>query len=91
MRDVLPAIERRMVGDFPDRLREWQAAVEFDKIAKKRWQDDLREAQEKKKPLPPMPLPTAPDIAPEKPRLRQHDVTIEQTGAILASAAPKAW
>ena len=40
MRDVLPTIERRMVGDYPDRLREWQAAVEFDKIAKKRWKDE---------------------------------------------------
>jgi hypothetical protein len=89
MRDVLPTIERRMVGDFPDRLREWQAAVEFDKVAKKRWLDDFRTAQENKKPLPPMPMRTAPDIAPEKPRLRQHDVTIEQTGAILATAAPK--
>ena len=57
LRDVLPEIERRMVGDFPDRLRDWQAAVEFDKIKKKRWQDDLREAQENKRPLPPMPAP----------------------------------
>jgi Protein of unknown function (DUF3987) len=89
MRDVLPEIERRMVGDYPDRLREWQAAVEFDKIARKRWQDDLRTAQENKKPLPPMPMPVASDIAPEKPRLRQHDVTIEQVAAILATAAPK--
>jgi Protein of unknown function (DUF3987) len=70
MRDVLPTIERRMVGDYPDRLHEWQAAVEFDKIAKKRWKDEFREAQEKKNPLPPIPKPTAPEIAPEKPRLR---------------------
>jgi hypothetical protein len=89
MRDVLPEIERRMVGDYPERLRDWLAAVEFDKIAKKRWQDALSEALKNKKPLPPMPLPSASDIAPEKPRLRQHDVTIEQTGAILAIAAPK--
>jgi hypothetical protein len=89
LRDVLPEIERRMVGDYPDRLREWQAAAEFDKIAKKRWQDDLRTAQENKKPLPPMPRPVASDIAPEKPRLRQHDVTIEQVAVILAVAAPK--
>ena len=82
-------IERRMVGDYPDRLREWQAAVEFDKIAKKRWQDDLRTAQENKKPLPPMPIPVAQSVAPEKPRLRQHDTTIEQVGAILATASPK--
>jgi hypothetical protein len=89
LRDVLRGIERRMVGDYPDRLREWQSAAEFDKITMKRWQVDLREAQEKKKPLPPMPLPTASDIAPEKPRLCQHDVTIEQVGALLATAAPK--
>jgi hypothetical protein len=89
MRDVLPTIERRMVGDYPDRLREWQSAVEFDKIAKKRWQDDLRTAQENQKPLPLMPLPVASALAPEKPRLRQHDTTIEQVGAILATAAPK--
>jgi Protein of unknown function (DUF3987) len=89
MRDVLPPIERQMVGDYSDRLREWQSAVEFDKITKKRWVDDLRDAQEKKKPLPPMPVPVAAAYAPEKPRLRQHDTTIEQVGAILATAAPK--
>ena len=89
MRGVLPEIERRMGGDYPDRLRDWQAAVEFDKIAMKRWKDEFREAQEKKKPLPPIPKSMAPDIAPEKPRLRQHDITIEQAGAVLATAAPK--
>ena len=89
MRDVLPEIERRMIGDYPDRLYEWQAAVEFDKIAMKRWKDEFREAQEKKKPMPPMPKPTVSDVAPEKPRLRQHDVTIEQAGAVLSTAAPK--
>ena len=89
LRDVLPTIERNMVGDYPDRLREWAAAVEFDKVVKKRWQEDLRKAQENKTPLPPMPLPVAAEIAPEKPRLRQHDTTIEQVAAILATAAPK--
>jgi hypothetical protein len=89
LRDVLPEIERRMIGDYPDRLRDWQAAVEFDKIAKKRWQDDLQKAHDAKKPLPPMPTPTVSEFPPEKPRLRQHDVTIEQVGVILAVAAPK--
>jgi Protein of unknown function (DUF3987) len=89
MRDVLPEIERRMIGDYPDRLYEWQAAVEFDKIAMKRWKDEFRQAQEKKTPLPLMPKPTVSDVAPEKPRLCQHDVTIEQAGAVLSTAAPK--
>ena len=73
MRGVLPTIERQMIGDYPDRLYEWQAAVEFDKIAMKRWKDGFREAQEKKTPLPLMPKPTVSDVSPEKPRLRQHD------------------
>jgi hypothetical protein len=89
MRDVLPRIERRMIGDFDDRRSEWQAAVEFDKAAKKRWKRELAEAQEEGTPPPPMPKPTASDIAPEKPPLRQHDVTIEQVAAILATSAPK--
>jgi Protein of unknown function (DUF3987) len=29
MRDVLPEIERRMLADFPDRLREWRAGIEL--------------------------------------------------------------
>src|SRR5882672_4899806 len=33
MRDVLPEIERPMLADFPERLREWRAAVEFEKAA----------------------------------------------------------
>jgi hypothetical protein len=89
MRNVLPTLERRMIGDFPDRLREWQAASEFDKVALKRWKEELREAQEKRKPLPAMPKPTVSDVAPERPRLIQHDTTIEQIGTILHSAAPK--
>jgi hypothetical protein len=89
MRDVLPAIEQRMIGDFPDRLADWQAASEADKVTLKRWKDELRKAQEKKTPLPPMPKPTVSDVAPEMPRLCQHDTTIEQIGMILATAAPK--
>ncbi len=47
MRDVLPEIERRMLADFPDRLREWRAAVEFAKAADEGWQRDVREAQKR--------------------------------------------
>src|SRR5262249_11902908 len=39
--------------------------------------------------LPQIPEPTAPNIEPQRPRLRQHDTTIEQVAAILATAAPK--
>jgi hypothetical protein len=91
MRDVLPEIEHRMLGDFPERLRDWQQAAAFDKAAMKRWEEELRAAQKAAGPakMPPMPVPTVPDIAPERPRLCQHDVTIEQIAALLATAAPK--
>jgi len=36
-----------------------------------------------------MPTPTASDIEPQRPRLRQNDTTIEQVAAVLAVAAPK--
>ena len=88
-RDVLPVLESRMVGDFPERLREWQASTEADKAAKKHWVERVRQAQEDGKIIPPPPRPTVSDVAPERPRLRQHDVTIEQIAVILATAAPK--
>jgi hypothetical protein len=90
-RDVLPVIERRMIGDFPDRLAEWQASSENDKIIKKKWEKDCYAALKANpnQPLPPMPQPTVSEFPPDKPRLMQHDVTIEQLAAILATAAPK--
>jgi hypothetical protein len=89
MRDVLPTIERRMIGDFPDRLRDWHAAAEADKAAKQQWKEDCKKARKDKKPPPPMPKLVAAENAPEKPRLRQHDTTIEQIGALLSCTAPK--
>ena len=89
LRDVLPPIERNMVGDFPDRLSDWHGAVEADKAAKQQWKEDRKKAAKEKKPLPPMPKPLAAEAAPEKPRLRQHDTTVEQVAALLSSSAPK--
>jgi hypothetical protein len=87
-RDVLPAIERKMRADYPDRLREWRASSEISKAAEERWKSEVRDAL--KRGVPP-PLP--PDISaaqePQSPRLRQHDVTIEKVASILAAAAPK--
>jgi hypothetical protein len=87
-RDVLPEIERRMAANFPDRLREWRAASEFDRAAEKRWEDEVRHAQKRgtSAPLPPR-HEAGPE--PQEPRLRQHDVTIERVATLLATAAPK--
>jgi hypothetical protein len=88
MRDVLPEIERRMVADFPDRLREWRASVEFAKAADEKWQKEVRDAQQRGAPPPLPPVGTA-GPEPQSPRLRQNDVTVERVATLLATAAPK--
>jgi len=88
VRDVLPEIERRMLADFPDRLREWRAAAEPHRAAEETWKAEVRTAQKTNKapPLPPVALETT---EPQAPRLRQHDVTIERVATLLATTAPK--
>ena len=88
MREVLPEIERRMLADFPDRLRAWHAGILLHKAACRRWQHAPRDAAgEGGSGLVPSLVITPP--APQMPRLRQHDVTIEKVAELLAQAAPK--
>ena len=88
MRDVLPEIERRMLGDFPDRLKEWRAAAEIHKAKLADWEKDIKAAHKSGSP-PPMPPADATGPEPQAPRLRQTDVTIERVAGLLATAAPK--
>src|SRR5215470_7407337 len=88
MRDVLPEIERRMLADFPDRLREWGARAELARAARERWRRELRGAAECGGPMLPGPDIVAP-LEPQAPKLKQHDVTIEKLAELLANAAPK--
>ena len=57
-------------------------------VAEESWKAEVRTAQKANKapPLPPAALQTS---EPEKPRLRQHDVTIERVATLLATTAPK--
>lgn len=87
MRDVLPAIEARMMGDFPDRLKEWKAKAEAAKAAIENWQKDVRKAVEGGYAPPHAPAEAEPE--PQAPRLRQNDVTVERVATLLAYAAPK--
>jgi hypothetical protein len=88
LRDVLPEIERRMVADFPDRLREWRASVEFERAAQKEWEEGVRAAQRRGAPAPLPPVATT-GPEPQSPRLRQNDVAIEKVASLLATAACK--
>jgi hypothetical protein len=90
LRDVLPELERRMIGDFPERHQEWRAAVAADKAAMKQWEREQHEALKAgKSPRMLMPKLTASDIEPKAPCLRQYDITIEEVASVLATAAPK--
>jgi hypothetical protein len=88
LRDVLPEIERRMIADYPDRLREWRASFEFGKAAAERWRNEVRDAEKKGAAAPLPPMATA-GPEPQSPRLRQNDVTIERVATLLATAAAK--
>ena len=87
IRDVLPAIEARMMAGFPDRLQEWRAKAEAAKAAIEAWQKDVRTAVKGGYAPPTAPAECEPE--PQAPRLRQSDVTIERVATLLAHAAPK--
>lgn len=86
--EVLPEIERRMLADFPDRLREWAFTTELGQAATQRWRRELREAERRGAPIPSLPSVFA-AAEPQAPRLRQNDVTIEKVAELLDAAAPK--
>ena len=88
MRDVLPEIERRMAGDFPERLRAWQAGTEARKAAMEAWAQDVRAAR-KSGHAPPLPPESADPPEPQEPRVRVSDVTVERVATLLARAAPR--
>jgi hypothetical protein len=86
-RDVLPEIERRMCADFPAQWCDWKIAMEASSMEMGKWKADMRTARERGE--PPLPPPEDGPPAPQKPRLRQSDVTIERVASLLATAAPK--
>ena len=87
-RDVLPEVESRMMGDYPDRLQMWRAENEAAKAREERWKRDVENATKSGHP-PPMPPKALETSEPQAPRLRQNDVTIERVATLLATAAPK--
>lgn len=85
---VLPAIERRMLGDYPERHQQWKAAAALHEAATERWKGEVKTADKKGVPPPRPPQGDAP-VEPQAPRLKQSDVTIERVATLLASASPK--
>lgn len=88
-RHVLPPMEARMIGDFPDRLQEYQAKKEIADARYEAWKRNLRDAVKGGREPPPPPSDVLDETEPMAPRLMQSDATIEKVAALLASAAPK--
>ena len=86
-RHVMPEIERKMAIDFPDQLREAQAAIEIAKAKHENWKSEVRSAIKASK-TPPQPPPPVRE-EPIAPRLVLSDITIERVAVLLARAAPK--
>jgi hypothetical protein len=89
LRDVLPKLEQRMQGDYPDRLREWKDEVLHVAARQKNWQSAVRVAQRSGAPPPPPSPERVLPPEPQAPRLLQIDVTIEKLAMLLATACPK--
>lgn len=88
LRSILPTLEQKMLGDFPDRLADWRAQAEIGKARMEQWQRDVREAAKQEAPPPSAPV-DCDKPEPQAPRLVMADVTIEKVAAVLAEAAPK--
>ena len=85
---VLPELERKMLGDFPDRLAEWRTKAAAAKAAQHKWEKDLHTAKNNNA-APPLPPPTLEEEEPQAPRIVMSDVTIENVASLLAKSAPK--
>lgn len=88
LRQVLPELERRALGDYPSRLAAWRTQAEDGKARIEQWQRDVREAQRKGETPPAYPKDAEPP-QPMAPVLTMSDATIEKVASTLASASPK--
>jgi hypothetical protein len=86
---VVPELELHMVGDFPDRHRDWLTVAGLAKAKEAQWSASLAAALKKGDPPPSRPADLDPGPEPQMPRLRRGDVTIEKVAELLAYSAPK--
>lgn len=89
LRDVLPILEGRMTGDFPDRHREWEAAAAAATARREAWEKEVRSAIKMGNSPPQPPEGSEAPPEPQMPRLRFNDATIEKVALLLANSAPK--
>jgi hypothetical protein len=88
LRDVLPRIEEEMRRDFPERRREWEAAVASAKARRDDWEMAVAKDKSGDTPPPP-PADSEEPPEPQPPCLRMNDTTIEAVALQLANGSPK--
>jgi hypothetical protein len=85
LQKVLPVLERRAEGDFPEREAEWKAAVELEKEEERAWKGAVKTALKTGSPLPKAPNKSA-GPPPQKPALREVDIGHEKLAVVLSGA-----
>ena len=88
LRDVLPEIERRMLGDFPNDSWSGVPTSRCTRLDRNSWKADVREAQRRNHAAPMPPAEMLPP-EPQAPRLRQNDVTVPKLAVLLGTTASK--
>jgi hypothetical protein len=88
-RRIVPELDRRMAGDFPQRHAEWKAAAEIAEAQDVERRERIKRALKSGKAIPEPEAYPEPGEEPQQPRLTMGDVTHEKAAAVLATAAPK--
>ena len=80
----LREIERDNADQHKQALREWQAGMERAKVARTKWQSEVKEAMTDMRSAPPLPDDAVDPEEPHRRRTMVMDATPEAMGAILA-------
>jgi hypothetical protein len=90
-RRIVPELDRRMIGDFPQQFADWKAATEIAAAREAERKEAIKRAlrSSKGKSVPEQEPWAETDEEPQQPRLTMNDVTHEKAAAVLATAAPK--
>ena len=86
---IVPELDRRMIGDFPERHAAWKAATDIAAAREAAWKETVKKAAQSKQVQPSRPSDLETGDEPQEPRLTMIDATHERVAAVLATAAPK--
>ena len=86
---IAPELDRRMIGDFPQRHDDWKAATDISAAREAEWKENVKKAVKNGNAPAPRPSGLETGDEPQEPRLTMDDVTHEKVAAVLATAAPK--